>query len=187
MKNLVAILILCSLFAAPSFAADDSGGGTVADSTSSGNDFSGMSDSTSTSDSSSTSFPGTSDSTSTSFPGTSDSTSTSDSSSSDDGIASPNLDEDDYDENGDIVVGDSTGTDAIAIVTSSKSRLYSEGRSIVVSGSSAGKVRVYSLTGRLVASQSLVNGETRIGSLQNGVYLVRLSDGTKAKVRVNER
>ena len=176
MKNLVAILILCSLFAAPSFAADDSGGGTVADSTSSGNDFSGMSDSTSTSDSSSTSFPG-----------TSDSTSTSDSSSSDDGIASPNLDEDDYDENGDIVVGDSTGTDAIAIVTSSKSRLYSEGRSIVVSGSSAGKVRVYSLTGRLVASQSLVNGETRIGSLQNGVYLVRLSDGTKAKVRVNER
>ena len=76
---------------------------------------------------------------------------------------------------------------AIAYVKAASSKLYAEGRSIVVVSSSARQAKVYSLTGKLIASKELVKGETRIGSLPNGVYMVRLSDGTKGKVKITSR
>ena len=76
---------------------------------------------------------------------------------------------------------------AIAYVKAASSKLYADGRSIVVVSSSARQAKVYSLTGKLIASKELVKGETRIGSLPNGVYMVRLSDGTKGKVKITSR
>ena len=53
-----------------------------------------------------------------------------------------------------------------------------------VHASSALKVEVFDLKGALVKAQGVSAGDTEIGGLKAGAYLVRLSDGTRGMVKV---
>lgn len=115
----------------------------------------------------------------------SDSSSDSESSGDSDDSSDSSSDSDNFsDSSSDSDSSSSSGTSAIASLKAASSKLYSEGSSIVVRSSSARKAKVYSLSGRLIAAKELVKGETRISSLQGGVYVVKLSDGTVGKVKL---
>ena len=49
----------------------------------------------------------------------------------------------------------------------------------------AQQARVYKLNGALVKTQTVPAGETFIDGLTRGVYMVRLTDGTAAKVNIH--
>ena len=49
----------------------------------------------------------------------------------------------------------------------------------------AHQARVYKLNGALVKTQTVPAGETFIDGLTRGVYMVRLTDGTAAKVNIH--
>ena len=65
-------------------------------------------------------------------------------------------------------------------------KICGTGSGIKVRSSSLGRARVYNLRGSLVKAQNVSAGETQIGGLKAGVYLVKLSDGTKGMVRIQQ-
>lgn len=79
--------------------------------------------------------------------------------------------------------------DSTAALSPSKMRL---GSSMIAASGSALRIatnkeqmlRVYGVNGRLVKAQSVPAGETSINGLPSGVYMVKLSDGTKASVGI---
>ena len=89
----------------------------------------------------------------------------------------------DYWENFTNIVYDTSGN-AISSVTASTSTIRTAGSAIVITTETAQTVQVYSLAGQLIVKQAVSAGETSIGMLTGGVYVVALNDGTKAKVLV---
>ena len=89
----------------------------------------------------------------------------------------------DYWENFTNIVYDTSGN-AISSVTASTSAIHAIGNTIVITTEAAQTAQVYSLSGQLIVKQAVAAGETTIGMPTGGVYVVALTDGTKAKVLV---
>lgn len=62
--------------------------------------------------------------------------------------------------------------------------IRSSGSALRISTNTAQTVRVYGVNGRLVKAVSVPAGETFVGGLKSGFYMVKLSDGTKASVGI---
>ncbi|MCQ2294433.1 MAG: choice-of-anchor J domain-containing protein [Bacteroidales bacterium] len=67
-----------------------------------------------------------------------------------------------------------------------QSQVYSMGSTVIVKASVGGRVMVFNIMGQLVAQDSLpeLGGEVRFGSLQSGVYLVRVGLQSAHKVLI---
>ena len=81
---------------------------------------------------------------------------------------------------------ESGSSPVLAAKTYSASKVMGGSLGFKVYTNSAAKVQVYDLRGSLVKAQNVSAGETQIGGLKAGVYLVKLSDGTKGMVRIQQ-
>jgi len=69
--------------------------------------------------------------------------------------------------------------------TMSGVEIYSNGNQIVVNGASGQVVEIYDMTGKLIVHEDRSDSDCRVFTISaNGVYLVRLSDGSTKKVTV---
>lgn len=75
----------------------------------------------------------------------------------------------------------STGIEDIDVQLST---INADGQAIVITSASQQNAEVYSLNGQVIAKQSVAAGTTTIDIPQGGIYIVALTDGTKAKVLV---
>lgn len=64
------------------------------------------------------------------------------------------------------------------------SLVRASGSQLMVRTNKAQKIRVYGANGALVKAQNVPAGETFISGLTSGVYMVKLSDGTKTTVGI---
>lgn len=78
-------------------------------------------------------------------------------------------------------VGDPTALEGIG---DGASRIRAVGRRIRITSGAPVDVRIVSLAGRVVRMEQLPAGDSEIGGLPAGVYVVILSDGSRAKVAV---
>lgn len=84
----------------------------------------------------------------------------------------------------------SSSSDSSPIVASkafAQSKILSNSFGFSVYTNSAAKVSVYNLRGSLVKAAKVNAGETQISGLDAGIYMVKLSDGTVAKVKVTAK
>lgn len=79
---------------------------------------------------------------------------------------------------------DDTSGNAIADIHASNSTIRAIDNAIAITTSIAQTAQVYSLAGQSLVKQAIAKGETIIEMPTSGVYVVVLTDGTKAKVLV---
>lgn len=68
----------------------------------------------------------------------------------------------------------------------SGTRIFTRDGSIFITTDRPAEAQVFALTGQLIRSLALPAGETRVDGLADGIYIVRLSDGTVQKVVVRK-
>lgn len=68
----------------------------------------------------------------------------------------------------------------------SDTRIFTRDGSIFITTDRPAEAQVFALTGQLIRTLALPAGETRVDGLADGIYIVRLSDGTVQKVVVQK-
>lgn len=68
----------------------------------------------------------------------------------------------------------------------SGTRIFTRDGSIFITTDRPAEAQVFALTGQLIRTLALPAGETRVDGLADGIYIVRLSDGTVQKVVVRK-
>lgn len=68
----------------------------------------------------------------------------------------------------------------------SGTRIFTRDGSLFITTDRPAEAQVFALTGQLIRSLALPAGETRVDGLADGIYIVRLSDGTVQKVIVRK-
>lgn len=68
----------------------------------------------------------------------------------------------------------------------SGTRIFTRDGSLFITTDRPAEAQVFALTGQLIRSLALPAGETRVDGLADGIYIVRLSDGTVQKVVVRK-
>ena len=88
-----------------------------------------------------------------------------------------------YWENFTNIVYDTSGN-AIEDIAAEASTIRTVGNTIVITSPARATAKVVSLSGTVIKEVIVYQGETQIQMVHGGVYIVLLSDGTKAKVLI---